>query len=454
MWTGQRESLQNWSPDRKDGELDTAAFPHGQKDLIQDLTVQRVQQIVMLVAEEVGLVFAFVSLVQAVGFWFGYGSGNYMSRCFGAGKDEEAQVYANTGVVLSIAGGILLMLVPLLFLDPLTRLLGADVSPALFSYTRTYLRIMLFAVPFSIFSTTVYNQLRLCGSIKAAMTGMMTGILANIVLDPLFILGFKMGIAGAGIAALIGQAGSCIALIRISSRGGNVPVGIRRCSLTREHVFHILAGGSPNFTRQGITSLASVLLNHAASVYGETLLASLTIATRAAAIGYMLAIGFGQGFQPICAMNYGAKQYRRVKEALKDTVVTGTVMMIIAAILYAVFAKPLAGLFTSNEDVTLLSAKIIRYQCISLPFMAVYAYTSMFLQNTGKYFRALVVSIMRQGIFYVPLLYILPALFGIEGILFLQPVSDLISAAFGMWFLVKALKDMDALMRERRLRNR
>ena len=156
-------------------------------------------------------------------FWIGRLNDKSMTAAIGL-------VYANTGVVLSIAGGILLMLVPLLFLDPLTRLLGADVSPALFSYTRTYLRIMLFAVPFSIFSTTVYNQLRLCGSIKAAMTGMMTGILANIVLDPLFILGFKMGIAGAGIATLIGQAGSCIALIRISSRGGNVPVGIHRCS--------------------------------------------------------------------------------------------------------------------------------------------------------------------------------------------------------------------------------
>ena len=126
-----------------------------------------------------------------------------MSRCFGAGKDDEAEVYAGTGVALSLAGGIVLMLVPLLFLDPLTRLLGAGASPALFDYTKTYLRIMLFAVPFAVFSTTVYNQLRLCGNIKHAMLGMMTGILANIVLDPVFILGLRMGIAGAGLATLL-----------------------------------------------------------------------------------------------------------------------------------------------------------------------------------------------------------------------------------------------------------
>ena len=126
-----------------------------------------------------------------------------MSRCFGAGKDDEAEVYAGTGVALSLAGGIVLMLVPLLFLDPLTRLLGTGASPALFDYTKTYLRIMLFAVPFAVFSTTVYNQLRLCWNIKHAMLGMMTGILANIVLDPVFILGLRMGIAGAGLATLL-----------------------------------------------------------------------------------------------------------------------------------------------------------------------------------------------------------------------------------------------------------
>ena len=392
----------------------------------------------------VGIVFAFVSLVQAVGFWFGYGSGNYMSRCFGAGKDDEAEVYANTGVALSLAGGIVLMLVPLLFLDPLTRLLGAGASPALFEYTKTYLRIMLFAVPFAVFSTTVYNQLRLCGNIKHAMLGMMTGILANIVLDPVFILGLRMGIAGAGLATLLGQAGSCLALILISARGGSVPVSLRRCSLTREHVFHILAGGSPNFTRQGITSLASVLLNHAASAYGETLLASLTIATRVAAIGYMLAIGFGQGFQPICAMNYGAKQYGRVRKALKITVITGTLMMLAAAAVYAVFAEPLTRLFTANDEVAVLGARIIRFQCISLPFLGVYAYASMFLQNTGKYFQALLVSVLRQGIFYVPLLYVLPALFGLDGFLLLQPLADLLSAAIGIWFLLRALREMPA----------
>jgi Na+-driven multidrug efflux pump len=276
------------------------------------------------------------------------------------------------------------------------------------------------------------------------MLGMMTGILANIVLDPVFILLLRMGIAGAGLATLLGQAGSCIALILISAREGNVPVSIRRCSLTREHIFHILAGGSPNFTRQGITSLASVLLNHTASVYGETLLASLTIATRVAAIGYMLAIGFGQGFQPICAMNYGAKQYGRVRKALKITVIAGTVMMLAAAAVYAVFAEPLTRLFTANDEVAALGARIIRFQCISLPFFGVYAYASMFLQNTGKYFKALLVSVLRQGIFYVPLLYVLPALFGLDGFLLLQPLADLLSAAIGIWFLLRALREMPA----------
>ncbi len=380
----------------------------------------------------IGVVFAFVSFVQALGFWFGYGSGNTMSRLLGGKQEEEAKIISSMGVVLSIGCGVAIMAVCLVLLDPLVVLLGGDASESLYLYTRDYLRIMLFTMPFSLFATTVYNQLRLCGNVKDAMVGLLVGMLGNILLDPVFILGLHMGITGAGVATLLGNILSAVVITRLSFRHGNIPVSFRHCRFTGKRVYHILAGGAPNFSRQGITSIASILLNNLAACYGETLIAALTVATRAGALGYMLMIGFGQGFQPICAMNYGAKQYDRVKKALRITVMAGTGFMVIAAILIAVFALPLAGLLSHNEDVVQLSAVIIRYQCISMPFMALYALSSMFLQNVGRYFSALLVSVARQGLFYIPLLLILPPVLGEFGFYIVQPVADLISVVFGL----------------------
>ncbi|MDD2980759.1 MAG: MATE family efflux transporter [Hespellia sp.] len=375
----------------------------------------------------IGIVFAFVSFIQAVGFWFGYGSGNTMSRLLGAGEEKEAGIIASDGVVLSLVTGVVILIVSLVLLNPLVVFLGGNASPALFDYTRDYLQIMLYTVPFSLLSTTVYNQLRLCGNVKDAMIGLLVGMLGNILLDPVFVLGLGMGIRGAGIATLIGNIFSCICVVMMSYRHGNIPAGLRGFQFTAERIYHILAGGAPNFSRQGITGVASVLLNQAAAPYGETLLAGLTVSTRVAALGYMLMIGFGQGFQPICAMNYGARQYERVKKALWLTGGIGTGFLMIATVLISVYAVPLAGLLSQNPDVVEIAARLVRYQCISFPFLGIYALSSMFLQNIGRYFSALFVSIARQGTFYIPLLFILPALLGEKGIYILQPMADLLS---------------------------
>lgn len=386
----------------------------------------------------IGVVFSFVSLVQALGFWFGYGSGNVMSRALGAKNDEEAQIICADGAVLAIGTGLLVAFALLPFLQPLAAFLGGDASEKLLCYTAEYLRIMLFAVPFSLFSTTIYNQFRLCGNVKDAMTGLLIGMLANMILDPVLILGFHMAIAGAGWATLTGQVLSCIYFLLFSRRHGNVPVRLRPANFREKRLYHILAGGSPNFTRQGITSLASVLLNQSAAVYGETVLAAFTVSSRVSAIGYLLMIGFGQGFQPVCAMNYGAKLYDRVKKAFAVTVQTGTVIVTISAALLALFAPQLTGILSSDAEVVRIAALVLRLQCISFPLMAFYAVSSMFMQNIGQYGRALVISVARQGIFYLPLLWLLPMLLGRTGLYLVQPTADILSAALagviiGIW---------------------
>ncbi|MCM1388366.1 MAG: MATE family efflux transporter [Bacillus sp. (in: Bacteria)] len=377
----------------------------------------------------VGIVFAFVSFIQAVGFWFGYGSGNVMSRKLGEGDEREAEIVSSNGVVMAVVTGIVLMVPMMIWIEPLSILLGGNASESLMEYTVSYLRVMLVSVPFSLFATTLYNQLRLCGNVKDGMLGLLAGMLTNIVLDPILILLLHMEVLGAGAATLAGQIVGAAVLAFLSYRHGNIPVRFNRCNLGSGRLYHILAGGAPNFSRQGITSIASVLLNAAAADFGEATIAAFTVSSRVAALGYMVMIGFGQGFQPICAMNYGAKKYERVSRAFRLTVSIGTGLMIIAAVFFTAFAKPLVGVFVTDDEVIRTGAVILRYQCISFPFLAFYAVSSMYMQNCGKYMTALLISVARQGIFYIPLLFVLGAALGDFGLYIVQPVADILSFA-------------------------
>lgn len=386
----------------------------------------------------IGIVFSFISFIQALGFWFGYGSGNKMSRLIGAKQEEEARKVAACGVFLAVVSSVVIVLLCFAFKGPLIRALGGNASDSLMHYVDSYLTVMLLAVPFTLYAFTVYNQIRLCGNVKDAMIGIMAGMLTNIILDPVFIYGFKMEVAGAGVATLIGHILSTLVLFRLMHMHGNIPAHISEAKLTKDRLYNILVGGAPNFSRQSITSIASILLNSIASGYGEALVAAFTVATRIISLGNLLMIGFGQGFQPICAMNYGAEKYDRVKKCLKMTVIVGTVFLIVSTIVIAVFARPLCGLLSSNEDVIMLSAKIVRFQCLSLPVMAVFALSSMFLQNVGRYFHALLISVSRQGFVFLPLLFIFNAVYGEFGLYILQPVADIISTAFAV-ILVKLM---------------
>lgn len=380
----------------------------------------------------IGIVFSFISFIQALGFWFGYGSGNKMSRLLGAKQEEEARKVAACGVFLAVISSVVIVLLCFAFKGPLIRALGGNASDSLNHYVDSYLTVMLLAVPFTLYAFTVYNQIRLCGNVKDAMIGIFAGMLTNIILDPVFIYGFKMEVAGAGVATLIGHILSTFVLVRLMHMHGNIPAHFWEAKFTKERLYNILVGGAPNFSRQSITSIASIILNSIASGYGEALVAAFTVATRIISLGNMLMIGFGQGFQPICAMNYGAGKFDRVKKALNITVIIGSVFLLISTILIAVYAVPLSALLSSNEDVIMLSAKIVRFQCLSLPVMAVFALSSMFLQNVGRYFPALFISVSRQGFVFLPLLFILNTACGEFGLYILQPVADIISTAFSV----------------------
>ncbi|MCR5108722.1 MAG: MATE family efflux transporter [Lachnospiraceae bacterium] len=372
----------------------------------------------------VGIVFSFVSVIQAIGFWFGYGSGNHISGSLGKRDIGSAEGMAATGVLIAILTGIAIAAFGFPFADRLAELLGAG-SGELHAAAVRYLRITLLTVPFMLISNVLYNQLRLAGAGRDSMIGLLVGMVLNMVLDPIFIFVLKMDVAGAALASLAGQISGCIVLFLTTGRNGNVGIRLSKARLSWENIRKILTGGAPNFSRQGISSVSSVILNNAAGGFGSYAIAALTIALRISYIAYSLVIGFGQGFQPICAINYGAGRYDRIKTAFKYALATVSAFLIIAVAFLFLKSDILVAGFTSDTDVSLLAIRMIHAQCMIMPFMGFYILCGMFLQNIGRFGTATLVTVAENGTFLIPAALIMPKLLGLNGLVYCKSAASL-----------------------------
>lgn len=388
----------------------------------------------------VGIVFSFISVIQAIGFWFGYGSGNYISRQIGKKNFDEAENMAATGFVLAIIVGMSILAGGFFLIRPLARFLGAGITSELMEATVSYLRITLLSVPYMLASNVLYNELRLQGGAKDSMLGLLVGMLLNIILDPVFILVFDMSVAGAALASLIGQVTGLVILLIFLGKNDNVPIHLGKCKLDLFHIKEILTGGAPNFCRQGISSLATVLINQTAGMFGEACIASVTIALRIISMGYALVIGFGQGYQPVCAINYGAGKIHRVKTGFLYAFLTATGFLFVASIIISINAETLIGCFSNISDVKMIGARLLRMQCLVLPFMGYYILIGMLLQNIGKFGLATLVTIAENGFFLIPAVLILPRIGGLDGLVLCNPAASACALIFSLFIGTNAFK--------------
>lgn len=373
----------------------------------------------------VGVVYSYITILQAAGYFFGHGSGNYMSRCLGKNDYAEVQKTGSIGFIVSLFAGILISVVSFMFIDHLVNVLGAGISKNLRNGTKTYLLYIIPSAPFMISSLTLNNQLRLQGMAGKSLLGMGTGMILNIVLDPLFIFTFNMEIKGAGLATLCGQAISFFILFVLSLKNKTLQPGCIKPN--KKIIKEIAGGGTPNLLRQGITAVSSVLLIHRAGMYGEYVIASFTITGKICMSIFAVVIGIGHGFQPICGCNYGAGLFHRVKKSFTISLVSISVFLTCAIIFLLPFSSMVMNLFTNNFEIITTGKIILRIQCITVLFLGYYTMAGMFLQNTGKFVSAAVVTSSRQ-IFYIPLLLLLPGILGLQGIILAQALADL--AAF------------------------
>lgn len=383
----------------------------------------------------VGIVFTVMALIQAFGFFYGQGSGNYISRKLGAREYEDAAVMASTGFFMAIFTGIVITVAGLVLLEPISIFLGS--TPTILPYTKAYLRIILIGAPFIMSSFVLNNQLRFQGSAAYAMVGIVTGAVVNVVLDPIFIFVFDMGVAGAALATVVSQAVSFTLLCFGSAKGGNIRVSFKNFRPSKSIIWEMARGGFPSLCRQGLASVSGMLLNHAAGSYGgisgDAAIAAMSIVTRVSMFANSALIGFGQGFQPVCGMNYGAKKYGRVREGFLFCVKYSFVFLLAVAALGMIFAEPIITIFRKDDlEVIRIGTLALRLHCISFPLSAWIVMCNMMLQVVGRAGKASLISAARQGVFFIPLIFILPYCFGLFGVQVCQPVSDICAFALAL----------------------
>ena len=353
----------------------------------------------------VGIVYPLMAIIQAVGFFFGHGSGNYISRARGAHDNEDAQKMAATGFFSALIAGFVIMAVGLIGLNPLSYMLGA--TETTLPYVRDYMRFILIGAPYMTASLVLNNQMRYQANAIYAMLGIVSGAVINIGLDPLLIFTFDMGVGGAALATIISQFVGFILLWIGTHRGGTITIRLKNFHPTPRHYLTILNGGTPSLLRQGLGSVATICLTFAARPYGDVAIAGMTIVARIMQFANSCLIGFGQGFQPVCGFNYGAKLYARVREAFWFCVRLSTVVLIGLAIVGAVLAHPIVAIFLDDADVIRIGTDALRWQCLTFPFAAWTTMCNMMTQTTGKAVRASFLAMARQGLFFVPTVLIL-----------------------------------------------
>ena len=388
-----------------------------------------------------GVVFPFMSLIQAVSFFFGHGSGNYISRQLGARQLGNATTMAVSGLVYSMAVIAVAAILGLLFCDPVLMAMGS--TGTILPYARPYFIYILLGAPFISGSFVLNNQMRLQGNASLAMVGILSGALLNIVLDPVFIFGLGMGVSGAGLATFISQAVCFGIMLKMSFLSGGVGIHLKEFRLSSSILKEITAGGLPSLFRQGLMAVSTMCLNLCASLYGDSSVAAFSIVGRVVGFALAIIIGFGQGFQPVCGFNFGAQAFGRVRKGFRFSTLSGLVYCLAIAVLGFVFAPQIIGIFRADDaEVIRVGTLALRWQCATFPALAPVIMTNMFLQTTRQTVPAVIVALARQGLFLIPAVLVGTFFYGLDGLILAQSVSDVCSLVLVVPLAVHGLRTM------------
>ena len=401
-----------------------------------------VSQIGTSASGAVGVIFSAMAIIQAIAFTFAMGCGANVSQALGAGDEERAGRIASVGFFTAFATGVVIAILCLLNIDWLVRFLGATETIA--PYARDYATYIFYAAPFIMCSFVMNTLLRFEGLAVFGMVGITSGGILNMILDPILIFGFNMGTAGAAIATAVSQFISfCILLAMTTLRPEAITINPKNFKPTAAIYGRILYTGFPSLGRQGIASIATIILNTTAGAYGDAAIAAMSIVNRFIMFINSSVIGFGQGFQPVCSFCYGAGKYTRVREAFWFCVKVSTTILLVLGGAAMLLSENIIMLFRRDDLAVIeIGTLALRLQLCTLPLWGFITMGNMFTQSIGYGARATLLSISRQGLFLIPALLTLPRIFGLIGIQMAQPVSDACAFVLALFVVTGVLRQL------------
>lgn len=402
-----------------------------------------VSQLGTAVSGAVSVAFPLMSVIQAIGFTLGMGGGSVISSLLGEKKDKEAQVVGSSAFYCAIALGLLITVFSLIFMDPLMYLLGATKTG--FEYAKDYSLYIVLGAPIMTGSFVLNNLLRSEGKSKLAMIGLTIGGLLNIALDPLFIYTLNFGISGAAIATIISQFISfCILLSMFVFKKSIIKLSPFMISKDFGVYFEVFKVGFPSLCRQGLACIATILLNNQAKTYGsDAALSAMGIVSKIFTVIFSVSLGIGQGYQPVCGYNYYAKRYDRVKEAMLFTFYIMIIIITTLSGFFFIFSNKVMEIFRDDQEVIAIGSKALKWQCAALPFVSINVISNMTFQSTKQKFKASLLSCCRQGIFFIPLIIVLPLIIDITGVIITQASADFLTCLFTIPFFIGLIKNIN-----------
>ena len=391
----------------------------------------------------VGIAHPIMSIIHAIGIFFGQGAGNSVARMLGAGKNEEATVMASTGCILSFALTALFVTLPCLLLtEPLAILMGA--TPTMLPFARTYFVYIFLAAPWIAASLVLNSLLRFQGSAFYSMVGMCAGAVINLILDVWFMFILKLGIGGAALSTMIGEMVSFLLLLAGCFFKDNLRIRLKNVSLKPRYFKEMFRGGFPALIRNSIGSLSGIVINNVAAGFGDALIASMSIAQRISVLALSAVGGLGQGFQPVCGFNYGAGLYSRVKKGFWFCIRISALVLLFAALAMAAFAPQLISLFRlTDSEVIRLGTRALRLSCLTYPFMGWVTIFGMMLQTMGKTLPASILAVAWHGLFQLPCVLLLAPLLGELGVQISSPVSMFLTLLLTVPLAISVFKGLN-----------
>ena len=396
----------------------------------------------------ISVVYPLGQVVVGLGLLFGNGAASYISRLLGRGDKENADKVASTALYSSVSVGAVIIIISMVFLHPILKLLGA--TDSILPYAATYAGIYIVSCIFNVFNVTMNNIVTSEGAAKTTMCALLTGAVLNIALDPLFIYVFDLGVAGAAIATAISQVVStCVYLTYIFRKKSVFHFRVKDCTYTKETMSEIFKIGIPTLVFQILTSVSISLINNAAGDYGDSAIAGMGVVTRLISMGSLSVFGFIKGFQPIAGYSYGAKKFDRLREAIKTSILWSTIFCVIFGVILALFPTAIVSQFTKGDaEMIRIGAASLRANGISIMLFGFYTvYSSLFLA-LGKGREGFILGACRQGICFIPVILLLPIVWGLNGIMYAQPIADVLSAVITVFMAIPLHKKLNEMQKQ------